>query len=221
MLSVKKFLTLINSLELKEEASLNKVNLKLKTDGKKYRVTIPYKGDKQIILPKSMNDKKQIIIAVNQQTSEDGYDDPPDHLLNEKVTPEIARTPYQDLPEIYKDAIFPATIKPNIKAIKIWVKDVKLGGKTDPEILLEIYGYETDRPLDKDSKVFASLLDRLAYRISRKIWYVGRKPSQMTDGEWNEKTRYMRPPQGSYGTNDKWINFKYDYDYEYVSGVVE
>ena len=43
----------------------------------------------------------------------------------------------------------------------------------------------------------------------------------MTDHEWNELTKYMRPSEGTYGVNDTWVNFKYDEDYEYTSGVTK
>ena len=62
------------------------------------------------------------------------------------------------------------------------------------------------------------LIDSIAYRVSRKLWYVGRKPNHMTDYEWNEHTKNMRPAEGSYGQNDEWVDFKYTVNYKYHSG---
>ena len=71
------------------------------------------------------------------------------------------------------------------------------------------------------AKEFESLVDKLAYKISRKIWYVGRRPHNLTDNQWNELTKFMRPKEGSYGGGDVWTNFKYTTNYEYTSGVSE
>ena len=65
------------------------------------------------------------------------------------------------------------------------------------------------------------MADSTAFKISRKIWYVGRRPSSLTDSEWDELTRRMRPPKGSYSKNEKWTNMKFPYtqSYRYTSGV--
>ena len=62
------------------------------------------------------------------------------------------------------------------------------------------------------------LIDSIAYMVARKIWYVGRKPKDMTDFDWNELTKYMRPQEGSFGAGDVWDVFKYDENYMYSSG---
>ena len=38
------------------------------------------------------------------------------------------------------------------------------------------------------------MIDSIAFKVSRKIWYVGRKPSAINRSwEWNEMTKTMRP----------------------------
>ena len=56
--------------------------------------------------------------------------------------------------------------------------------------------------------------------ISRiKQWILNVKlRGNMTDSEWNEMTKNMRPAEGSYGDNDKWTSFPYGKDYNYRSG---
>ena len=47
-------------------------------------------------------------------------------------------------------------------------------------------------------------IDEVTFKVARKIWYVGRKPSSMDDNEWDEATKDMRPPEGSFSSNEEW-----------------
>jgi len=59
----------------------------------------------------------------------------------------------------------------------------------------------------------------ITYKVARKIWYVGRKPASISDMDWNEQTKDMRPPEGSFSKNENWGgNFPYGETYKYVSG---
>lgn len=144
------------------------------------------------------------------------YDEPPDTAIKQKS----GQFPEEKLPEGHADYILPATAKPNIDRIKQWITSVKLRGKTN-EGLVEEYnelkGTTVSDVLTSTQK--RQLIDSMAYKISRKIWYVGRKSSNMTDSEWNEMTKNMRPAEGSYGNNDTWNKFPYGRDYNYRSGV--
>lgn len=146
---------------------------------------------------------------------ENVYDEPPDTAIKQKS----GQFPEEKLPEGHADYILPATAKPNISRIKQWILNVKLRGKTN-EGLVEEYnelkGTNVSDILSSTQK--KQLIDSMAYKISRKIWYVGRKSSNMTDSEWNEMTKNMRPAEGSYGDNDKWTSFPYGKDYNYRSG---
>ena len=63
------------------------------------------------------------------------------------------------------------------------------------------------------------MADSMAYKISRKIWYVGRRPSSLTDDDWQQMTSKLRPVEGSYSRNEKWVTkFPYTQAYIYESG---
>ena len=66
-----------------------------------------------------------------------------------------------------------------------------------------------------------NVVDSIAFKVARKIWYVGRRPTTMTDEEWDAHTKYRRAEEGSFGKNDHWVKFKYDVNYKYQSGVDE
>ena len=162
---------------------------------------------------------------------------------NRSVTSIPEQVKKDTTPDSYKKGWYPATSKPNIEAIKFWVEHVKIAGMSDDEIIEEYYK-EKDSPnmeqfmsvTDNFKKYMKTinfspkehkrnplttkrlLIDSIAYRVSRKLWYVGRKPNHMTDYEWNEHTKNMRPSEGSYGQNDEWVDFKYTVNYKYHSG---
>jgi hypothetical protein len=143
------------------------------------------------------------------------YDEPPDVAIKYKS----GQFPEEKLPEGHGDYILPAKAKPNIDRIKQWITTVKLRGKTNEGLVTEyneLKGTNLSDTLNSTQK--KQLIDSMAYKISRKIWYVGRKSSSMTDDEWNEMTKNMRPSQGTYGNNDKWNKFPYTKDYIYRSG---
>ena len=151
------------------------------------------------------------------------------------------------LREEYEEGWYPAGgangKKVNINALKVWVANVKLIGMSDDEIEEEYYQMrETEEfqqfaSVDKKVENLIStmkhkrrnpqttkrlLIDSIAYMVARKIWYAGRKPVNMTDWDWNEHTKYMRPHEGSFGQGDVWnkMPFKYDENYIYESGRV-
>ena len=73
-------------------------------------------------------------------------------------------------------------------------------------------------PSKWDDKMKKTLVEAVAYLVARKIWYVGRKPSGMSDGEWDDLTRDKRPKQGSFSKNEHWGGaFPYTQEYSYSS----
>lgn len=110
--------------------------------------------------------------------------------------------------------------KPNQSMILKWVKNVKLAGKSTRELEMEyvrIYGVENSPTMDEDKK--ERLAKSIAYLVARKIWYVGRKPSSVTDEKWDEMTKDKRPAEGSFSANESWVNgFPYGREYSYSSG---
>ena len=146
-------------------------------------------------------------------------------------------------PDSYKKGWYPATARPNITAIKHWVEHVKIAGMSDEEVIEEYYKEKDTPNMEQFMNVAENfkkhmrtinfspnehqrnpvttkklLIDAIAYKVSRKLWYVGRKPNHMTDHEWNEHTKHMRPSEGSYGRKDEWGDFKYTVNYKYHSG---
>ena len=187
-----------------------------------------YKGQVKVRVPKGIGTIKiekadnlmSLVerISAMHQPKEKLYEEPPDTAIMKKS----GQFPDEKLPEYYGRYIFPATVKPNISRIKSWVKEKKFAGKTNEDLLdeyNELKGREQDTRLSAQQK--RDMIDSIAFKISRKIWYVGRRPADLTDWEWNEMTKTMRPPKGSYSKNEKWTNMKFPYTqaYIYTSGT--
>jgi len=146
------------------------------------------------------------------------YEEPPDTAIYKTS----GQFPEEKLPEDWSRFILPATVKPNIDRIKSWVKEKKFAGKTNEDLLEEyneLKGREQDTRLTPQQK--RDLIDSIAFKISRKIWYVGRRSADLTDWEWNEMTKRMRPRKGSYSRGEKWKgrSFPYTQAYIYTSGA--
>ena len=187
-----------------------------------------YGGKVKLRLPKGVKDfdvetGSSVIELVDRveamfRPREQIYEEPPDAALIQKS----GMFPEEKLPENYENYIFPAKKKPNIDRIKQWIQEVKFDGKSNGDLLNEyneLKGRTQDTALT--SKQRHDLADSTAFKIARKIWYVGRRPSSLTDTEWDEITRKMRPPKGSFSPNEKWTNVKFPYTqgYTYESGV--
>ena len=218
--SFKKFVTLLNSHEIGKE--LDKLHVKYKLNyNKNGKVSVRVQTKKRMAIPKTMDNPKSLANMVYREQSEDIYTEPSDKVI---LGQGLDMPRYEKFPEYYGKAIYPATCKPNITRIKKWIVEVKLANMKDADLLQEMYGYQPTsysiRSMEKVVNKFDQMLDSIAYKISRKIWYVGRKPSNMTDLQWDEATRDKRPSEGSYGGGDIWTNFKYDNAYEYSSGVM-
>ena len=187
-----------------------------------------YKGQVKVVVPKGIGNIKiqkadNLMSLIKRiegmfMPKENIYEEPPDTAIYKTS----GQFPEEKLPEDWSRFILPATVKPNIERIKSWVKEKKFAGKTNEDLLEEyneLKGREQDTRLSAQQK--KDLIDSIAFKISRKIWYVGRKPAQITDWEWNEITKRMRPQKGSYSRNEKWTNMKFPYTqaYIYTSGT--
>lgn len=216
----KKLLSGINARIMKKEADEQGLgnDVQIKTNGNEYRATVKGKRLHEFTGSGILKSAKTIMNAFRIQKQEDQYDEPPDQVINGNTVDKD----YEDLPDYYSDAIFPAKVRPNIQAIIKWVKEVKLNNMNSTDVLKELYGesFDEDDVVKDNTNKIDHLVNSIAYKISRKIWYVGRRPSSMTDNQWNELTKHMRPAEGSYGNNDVWKNFKYDDSYQYTSGVM-
>jgi len=186
-----------------------------------------YKGKIKVVVPKGIGtikiQKADNLMSLIKRVEamfmpkENIYEEPPDAAINKS-----GQFPEEKLPEGWSKYILPAGKnihgkRADIDRLKEWVEQKKFLGKTQDDLLEEyneLKGREQDTRLSGQQK--KDLIDSIAFKISRKIWYVGRKPAQMTDWEWNEMTKRMRPQKGSYSRNEKWTNMKFPYTQAYI-----
>jgi len=196
---------------------LRKRNFKARVSKGQIKVVVP-KGIGTIKIQKA-NNLMEVVKRVEAMfmPKENIYEEPPDAAINKS-----GQFPEEKLPEDWSKFILPAgkninNKKADIGRLKEWVEQKKFLGKTHDDLLEEyneLKGREQDTRLS--GKQRKDLIDSIALKVSRKIWYVGRKPAQMTDWEWNEMTKTMRPPKGSYSRNEKWTNMKFPYTQSYI-----
>jgi len=112
----------------------------------------------------------------------------------------------------------------DIDALKEWVMTTKIN--RDPE-LQEAVGMDVLKvPVNLHDEWVSTLdmvVDRIAFKVARKIYYVGKKPITMTPEEWDDYTRNMKPEPGTYAKNEDWgeRGFPYGADYTYRQGAIE
>jgi len=149
---------------------------------------------------------------------EDIYEEPPDEVIRGVH----ATSQFEKLPEYYSGEVLPAEQKGDIGALKSWIERVKWADMSEMDLRLEYNrhkGTTNLAPLTMEQR--ETLKDSIAYKIGRKLWYLGRRSVYETDGEFNRRTRHMRPAMGSYSPNDTWTvagGFPYDETYQYTSG---
>ena len=109
----------------------------------------------------------------------------------------------------------------DIDALKEWVMTTKI--HRDPD-LQEALKYDHLKISSNLSPYWESSLDRavdsIAFKVARKIYYVGRKPPTMTPEEWDIYIADKRPEPGTYSKNENWgpRGFPYGPDYKYREG---
>ena len=112
----------------------------------------------------------------------------------------------------------------DIDALKEWVMTTKI--HRDPD-LQEALKYDHLKISSNLSPYWESSLDRavdsIAFKVARKIYYVGKKPPTMTPEEWDIYIADKRPEPGTYAKNEHWGSkgFPYGVDYEYRSGIID
>jgi len=112
----------------------------------------------------------------------------------------------------------------DIDALKEWVMTTKIN--RDPE-LQEAVGMDVLKvPVNLHDEWVSTLdmvVDRIAFKVARKIYYVGKKPITMTPEEWDDYTRNMKPEPGTYAKNEDWgeRGFPYGADYTYRQGSID
>ena len=112
----------------------------------------------------------------------------------------------------------------DIPAIREWVMTTKI--HRDPE-LQEALKYDHLKISSNLSPYWESSLDRavdsIAFKVARKIYYVGRKPPTMTPEEWDIYIADKRPEPGTYSKNEDWGDrgFPYGSDYKTRDGAID
>ena len=123
------------------------------------------------------------------------------------------------LPISYADKGIPPGSRLSSESLKEWIMTKKIN--EDP--VLQAAASADFLNINRDNE-WVSMLDRAvdetAFRIARKIYYVGRKPASMTPEEWDIFIEGKKPVPGSYSKNETWSGreFPYGNNYTYRQG---
>jgi len=112
----------------------------------------------------------------------------------------------------------------DIDALKEWVLTSKIHRDYD---LQEAIKYDHLKVPTELHGLWESSLDRavdsVAFKVARKIYYVGRKPPTMTPEEWDDYIKDKRPEPGTYAKNEDWGERGFPYgdeaNYTYRQGI--
>ena len=144
--------------------------------------------------------------------------DKPKYLYDDDFVSEAEKNlPVND----YNKMILPGT-RVSIDALKEWVLETKVN--SDPvlqeAVSADFLNVNTDGEWDS---MLDRTVDRIAYKVARKIYYVGRKPSYMEPEEWDIFIEGKKPVPGTYSKNETWGDreFPYGNEYKYRMGPAE
>lgn len=209
--------------EKEDEVSINGVAFKV-PEGTDVKTLSDGMSDHEII---------EMIDIIQDPIGHVKKNDPSDQYMPDDVSvePEVRRYAEDNYPDGWRKAYYPGGkkslydtrlgSKPNTRMIMKWVEDVKFASKSQRGLELEYKKmYGVDQMGVWTDKKYNHLVRSVAFAVSRKIWYVGRKPSDMIDIEWDNATKHMRPAQGTFSKDEDWGNgsFPYGEGYIYSSG---
>ena len=112
----------------------------------------------------------------------------------------------------------------DIDALREWVRTTKINRDED---LQDALRYDVLKiPVNLEGLWTSTLdraVDRIAFKVARKIYYVGRKPPTMTPEEWDIYIADKRPEPGTYSKNEDWGDrgFPYGSDYKTRDGAID
>jgi len=184
---------------------------------------------------KKIGGKIEFEVDKNELTGyevEDIKADTLEEFMEKRIDGEIDQPRYQYDEDFDEDLESPADhhqmIEPgkyvDIDALREWVRTTKIN--RDPD-LQDALRYDVLKiPVNLEGLWTSSLdraVDRVAFKVARKIYYVGRKPPTMTPEEWDIYIADKRPEPGTYAKNEHWGSkgFPYGVDYEYRSGIID
>ena len=113
----------------------------------------------------------------------------------------------------------------DIDALRDWVRTTKINRDED---LQEALRYDVLKlPTHLDRGLWESSLDKaidhVAFKVARKIYYVGKKPPTITPEEWDIYITDKKPEPGTYSKNEDWgeRGFPYGVDYKTREGPID
>ena len=109
---------------------------------------------------------------------EDIYEEPPDEVIKGIH----ATGKMEKLPEYYAGEVLPAEQKGDISALKSWIERVKWADMSEMDLRLEYNKHKGTTDLSPlTMKQRETLKDSIAFKIGRKLWYLGRRSVYETD----------------------------------------
>ena len=189
------------------------------TSVKKIGGKIEFEVDKTELTGYEVEDIKADTVEEFMEKRIDGEIDQPryqyDEDFEEGLQQELMADGYQ--------AIDPGTYV-DIDALREWVRTTKIN--RDPD-LQDALRYDVLKiPVNLEGLWTSTLdraVDRVAFKVARKIYYVGRKPPTMTPEEWDIYIADKKPEPGPYSKNEDWgaRGFPYGNDYKTRDGAID
>ena len=184
---------------------------------------------------KKIGGKIEFEVDKNELTGyevEDIKADTLEEFMEKRIDGEIDQPRYQYDEDFDEDLESPADhhqmIEPgkyvDIDALREWVRTTKIN--RDPD-LQDAVRYDVVKiPVNLEGLWTSALdraVDRVAFKVARKIYYVGRKPPTMTPEEWDIYIADKRPEPGTYSKNEDWGDrgFPYGSDYKTTEGPID
>ena len=190
------------------------------TNVKKIGGEIKFEVDKDELTGYEIEDIEADTLEEFMEKRIDGEVDQPrykyDEDFEEGLQQELIADGYQGIdPGTYVD----------IDALRDWVRTTKINRDED---LQEALRYDVLKlPTHLDRGLWESSLDKaidhVAFKVARKIYYVGKKPPTMTPEEWDIYIADKRPEPGTYSKNEDWGDrgFPYGSDYKTREGPID
>ena len=135
---------------------------------------------------------------------------------------EMGEEEQRALPISYTDKAIPPGSRVSIDGLKEWIVTKKINEDSDLQAAASADFLNVNRSNEWVS-MFDRVVDQTAFRVARKIYYVGRKPASMTPEEWDMFIVGKKPVPGSYSKNESWSGreFPYGNHYTYRQGPVD
>jgi hypothetical protein len=189
------------------------------TSVKKIGGKIKFEVDKTELTGYEVEDIKADTLEEFMEKRIDGEIDQPryqyDEDFEEGLNQELMADGYQGIdPGKYVD----------IDALRDWVRTTKINRDED---LQDALRYDVLKiPVNLEGLWTSSLdkaVDHVAFKVARKIYYVGKKPPTTTPEEWDIYIADKKPEPGTYSKNEDWgeRGFPYGVDYKTREGPID